>query len=280
MAVMLVLMPVMFMFLFSGDLAHQLTFVGGLFFIAASLSGALAANRYVKRTHELGIELAVAQGQAHNSELLRIEAQMRQVDEIPNAKDEFIALVNHEIRTPLHAITGLLDVLSHSALTHRQSSQIHAVQMSTAHLNRLVNDILEFSKLKKIEVTLDTAPFDVYGLMTNVGTMLNGLAKTKGLLLETKIHPTLRAAWLGDEARIKQVIINLVGNAIKYTSEGAINVEVAPSGNNAGLQFVISDTGEGISPENLSEIFKPYTQESRPINSTEAGVGLGLAITQ
>ena len=197
------------------------------------------------------------------------------------AKSQFLANMSHEIRTPLNAILGLSQILEREPLTEDQHDLISKISTSGNGLLHIINDILDFSKIEAGQLQLDAQPFDLKGLVSEVGQLLTHSAEMKSLMLRYGAADTLAERWIGDGLRIKQILLNLVGNAIKFTEAGQVSLRVLPltqTGEVGRLRFEIEDTGIGIDAETLSRLFQPFTQADLGTTRRYGGTGLGLSI--
>ena len=197
------------------------------------------------------------------------------------AKSEFLASMSHEIRTPLNAIIGFTDLLLEE---HRDvpnlAHRLTLIQQSGTALLTVVNDILDFSKIAAGQIDLEKPPFSPHTLADNVASRLAPFAEQKGIALERSIDPALPPVLVGDEARLKQVILNLVNNAIKFTDKGAVRIALKidrVAYNEVGLRVSVSDDGMGISEEKKI-LFRRFSQVDGSITRRFGGTGLGLAI--
>lgn len=195
-----------------------------------------------------------------------------------HSKSRFLANMSHEIRTPLNSVVGFSEQLSKGSLTDEQTDQVEAIRNSSEMLLALVNEILDFSKYEVGKINLEQAPFLPHDEIMEVFNSMNVLAVNKNLLLENKIALEKGTCLLGDRLRLKQLVMNLLTNAIKFTSSGRVTLKVnlvAHSKKNAVLKVQVEDTGIGIAANDLEFIFDEFAQV---YSSTKQGTGLGLAI--
>jgi signal transduction histidine kinase len=199
-----------------------------------------------------------------------------------NAKSRFLGNMSHELRTPLNAIIGYAYWLDRTALDAKQRAAVKTVQASGEHLLAVISDILDVAKIEAGKFELLAAPFDLHDCVAGVGEMFHLPAQDKGLDFTAGLDPDAPRRIDADEKRVRQVLINLVGNAIKFTDSGlvALRVSVVDAGDGAArLRFVVEDTGVGIAADQLEGIFRPFEQAGDAAGRNE-GTGLGLSISQ
>lgn len=196
------------------------------------------------------------------------------------AKSEFLANISHELRTPLNAILGFTQLLNQdSQLTQEQQETITIINYSGEHLLALINDILEMAKIESGQINVEHRDFKLSALLEYLQEMFTLKANSKGLLLIFQMAETVPTIIKGDELKIRQILINLLNNSIKFTDEGSVTLQVSCLNNPPRLQFIISDTGVGIDLNEQTNIFNPFVQVHSTSKNSE-GTGLGLSITQ
>jgi signal transduction histidine kinase len=197
-----------------------------------------------------------------------------------DAKSAFLAMMSHELRTPLNGVLGMARALQRTGLDHRQTGYVDTILRSGDGLMAILNDVLDISKIEAGRMDLDVAPFDLNALGQQTVELWAEGAAAKSLALACKAEPDLPEMVLGDETRVRQVVMNLVSNALKFTEKGSVTIALraAPAADgDGGVEIVVSDTGIGMSPEQQSALFRPYFQAEGGAKKY-GGTGLGLAI--
>ena len=228
----------------------------------------------------LGIAFDLTKQLKYEAELAQAKEQAESANK---AKSEFLANMSHEIRTPMNGVLGLLQLVANSTLDQRQADYIEKAYSAAKSLLTLLNDILDFSKIEAGKLELDPHPFSLTDLLQDIGLVFSSSAEQKGLEVLYDVTADVPEHLLGDSFRIKQVLINLVGNAIKFTDKGEILISIRsqslPEGE-INLSFSIKDTGIGITLEQQNALFSGFQQADSSISRRYGGTGLGLAISK
>ncbi len=224
--------------------------------------------------HDIGERLAARE---------RLVAEKTAADQANQAKSEFLANVSHEIRTPMNGVLGMVDLLLNTTLTDRQRDCAMTIRDSGTALLNIINDILDLSKMEAGKLELENEPFDPYALVDSISRLLVPRAREKNLDLSTSIRRAERSMVIGDAGRLRQILMNLVGNAVKFTQDGSVEIraEFDDIGNDrVAMTFEVRDTGIGISEQAQRRLFHRFSQADARTGRLFGGTGLGLSISK
>ncbi len=250
-------------------------------------------SQEIELAQAISNQLAIAIQQATLYQQLQLElierkqteiklAQAKESAETANkAKSEFLANMSHEIRTPMNGVIGMAQLLATTPLSDDQKHFVQIILDSGDALLTIINDILDLSKIESGKLNLEAQEFNLIDTLNSACNLLSKQAFDKGINLRYQVQPNIPKMFIGDSSRLRQILINLIGNAIKFTERGSIAIAVSGksmTANTYELRFAIADTGIGINSEHIGNLFKPFMQADTSINRQFGGTGLGLAI--
>ena len=207
----------------------------------------------------------------------------KKAETLSEAKSTFLSTITHEIRTPIHAIIGISDMLIQENPRHDQLEMLKLLQVSSHNLLELINSILEYNKVDAGKLILEENPFDLHRMLEHLVDSLRPQATLKGITIDLQISDTTPQFYIGDSVKINQILTNIVGNSLKFTLEGKVELQLDSSPDVLGkrhLEFKIIDTGIGMTEDEIISIFEPFEQANESINKDFGGTGIGLSISQ
>jgi signal transduction histidine kinase/CheY-like chemotaxis protein/HPt (histidine-containing phosphotransfer) domain-containing protein len=210
-----------------------------------------------------------------------LDIARREAESANKAKSDFLAIISHEIRTPMNGIMGIVQLMHQTPMNEKQLEYVDVIKNSGDTMLTLLNDILDYSKIEKGAIDIENIPLTLRSLIQSVATLMSGRAKDKGLDIIIEVDEAIPDHLVGDPNRLRQILLNLVSNAIKFTESGSVTIKVAQKKadkKTIGLHFSVIDTGMGIAPEVQSKLFQAYVQADASISRRFGGTGLGLNI--
>ena len=262
----------------------------------AELERQLAAQRERFKTTEMALVLLIivlatlagfvfarqinASNQRLHLALDEMRAAKEEAERASRSKTDFVSRMSHELRTPMNAILGFAQLLESEALTPEHRDYVGEINRAGSHLLELINKVLDLAKIEAGQLSIEQIPFDLRHTLNEVAALVSERAKGKGLDLRFSVASDLPARILGDPTRLRQVLINLIGNAEKFTRQGGIDIRITPVADATQIQFSVQDSGIGMDAETLTRLFQPFAQADESTTRKFGGTGLGLKISQ
>ncbi len=266
------------------DMAYTMTGIGALVMLA--IIGLWVGVAYDSHTQNRKLTIARQALQTHNTRLERaVEERTRDLadakekaESANRAKSDFLATMSHEIRTPLNGVLGMTGALKRTEMSEMQMGMLDVVQESGQTLLALLNDVLDLSRIESGQVELEETVFGVETLAAHAATLFQPMAAEKGLTLDVSVEENAQGFWVGDTLRLRQILHNLLSNAMKFTTDGGVSGRIYEE--DELLVIAVTDTGIGISQDRLQAIFDRFTQADNSTTRKFGGSGLGLTITR
>jgi len=277
--------PLLVVMLISADPFYQLVGIAGGAYVGHLMAYVRDVHRWqydnialAYQKEDLARRLQVAYDEARLARDAALDAQ-REAESANQAKSTFLAMVSHEIRTPMNGVLGMIDVLERSSLSLEQREALGTVRFSASALLRIIDDILDFSKIEAGRLDLERIELSTVELIEGAAETLAPQAAAKGLKLAAYVAPGVPDRVLGDPLRLRQILFNLLGNAIKFTETGAVRLALEKAEDGA-LRITVADTGIGLSAEQQARLFHPFVQADSSTTRRFGGTGLGLSIVR
>ena len=239
-----------------------------LVIVLATVAGLLFANQIRESNRRLRLAWE------------EMRAAKEEAERASRAKSDFVSRMSHELRTPMNAILGFAQLLEGEALKPEQRDFVKEINRAGVHLLELINQVLDLAKIEAGGMTLESIPFDPMKTVDEVANIVAERARAQGLSLRFFASPELPTRMLGDPTRLRQVLINLIGNAVKFTHQGGIDLRVTPRADGERIEFSVHDSGIGMDAATLARLFRPFSQADESITRKYGGSGLGLMISR